>query len=120
MGNSNTLDQTPDIGVLDDELDDVDRLPTGLVIVPAEIQTVGVPELAAVMRKKERSILRDLSKNPERLPPCLRLPGVRKPLWLLSDVTQWLHKHRDPGEALQGDAGFPGAQPQPAQETHIV
>lgn len=42
---------------------------SGIAFLPVEVQTIGVEEMAVIFRKQERSILRDISQAPDRLPP---------------------------------------------------
>lgn len=46
--------------------------------------------------KSKLSIERDLVRAPHRLPPPIRIPGQKKPIWLLDDVLTWLTSHRTP------------------------
>jgi hypothetical protein len=62
---------------------------------PEDVTVIGIPELAAMIRRAPTTIKTDLSRKPESLPPRLRMPGHSKPLWLKSDVIAWLHQCRD-------------------------
>jgi predicted DNA-binding transcriptional regulator AlpA len=46
--------------------------------------------LARLLGRRPETIRRDLRRNPEAVPPPLRLPGTRLLRWRESDVAQWL------------------------------
>lgn len=77
---------------------------SGIAFLPVEVQTIGVEEMAVIFRKQERSILRDISQAPDRLPPRLKLPGTRKPLWLVTTVATWLAEHQGSAATSAGEA----------------
>jgi len=58
------------------------------------LKTIGIEELSVILRKAESTIKVDLRRRPEHIPPPIRIPGSRKPLWFESDVEDWLKKHR--------------------------
>lgn len=45
---------------------------------------------ALIPGRSARTILCDIHRRPNTLPPPLRLPGHRRPLWLESDVLRWV------------------------------
>lgn len=57
--------------------------------------TMGVAELAALLHKTERTVKKDVSVAPWRLPPRVRIPGSRRVMWLRSTVMDWLQKHQE-------------------------
>ena len=61
-------------------------------------------DLSRVLRKSVSSILADRSRAPHRLPPACTAPGTRQPLWILSDVLDWLRTHREPAVAVEQSA----------------
>lgn len=62
---------------------------------PDNITTIGVEELATMIRRAVPSIKSDLIRKPESLPPRVKMPGSKKLLWLKSDVIEWLHQCRE-------------------------
>lgn len=58
-------------------------------------ETLGVSELAELLHKSEKTIKKDSSVAPWRLPPRVRIPGSRKCVWLRSTVVDWLQKHQE-------------------------
>lgn len=63
-----------------------------------ELKTLDAEDLARVLRKTRRVVMRDRRTHPERLPPEARRVG-REPLWIESDVEAWLR-----GESLPNPA----------------
>lgn len=57
-------------------------------------KTIGVEELATILQRAVATVKTDVSRRPETLPPRLAIPGTRTPIWLLSDVLDWLERHR--------------------------
>ena len=51
-----------------------------------------VEEVAAILRRSPKTVSKDMSANPERVPPPFRLPGSKTPLWYESGVYAWLEK----------------------------
>lgn len=60
---------------------------------------IGVFELAELLKKSPAAIFADRSRAPHRLPPDCTPPGTQKPLWLLSDVLDWLRQYRQQAPA---------------------
>lgn len=58
------------------------------------METLGIKDLADILKKSRYSIATDVTKAPHKLPPRLLLPGNRRVLWLRSDVEKWLNAHR--------------------------
>jgi len=58
-------------------------------------ETLGTAELAVLLHKSEKTIKKDLSVAPWRLPPRVRVPGSRRVMWLRETVYQWLKKHQE-------------------------
>lgn len=67
------------------------QIPGGMVQI-----TLGVQELAQILRKTPATISADLVRRPHLIPPPLRLPGGNRLLWLVGDVIEWLNSHRAP------------------------
>lgn len=59
-----------------------------------------IDELAKIIRRRPSSILSDLVRKPESLPPHFKAPGTRKPLWLPSTVENWLWEQARKSNAL--------------------
>lgn len=62
---------------------------------PENVTTIGVEELASLIRRAVPSIKSDLIRKPESLPPRVKMPGSKKLLWLKTDVIEWLHQCRE-------------------------
>ena len=56
-------------------------------------QTLGIPEIAALLHKSPNTIRRQVSEQPHLLPPRVVIPGSRRVLWLESTVYAWLKRH---------------------------
>jgi hypothetical protein len=56
-----------------------------------KIETLGLTELAQILKKSRRTLQNDLTRAPDRLPPQVRRVG-RQPLWLVDDVKNWLQQ----------------------------
>lgn len=52
-----------------------------------------VEQLADLIHKSPTSIYSDFRRNPQSLPPAIRLPGTRRVLFRVSDVESWLDAH---------------------------
>lgn len=58
------------------------------------LETIGIQELALLLKRSVSTVAAEVSKAPHKLPPRLRLPGSRKVLWLVSDVEKWINEHK--------------------------
>lgn len=58
-----------------------------------KLKTLAIDQLSKILHKSPETIRSDLVRNPQSLPPVLRLPRSRKPLWRLKDVEDWLEAH---------------------------
>jgi predicted DNA-binding transcriptional regulator AlpA len=47
-------------------------------------------EVAAILRREASTVRKDLSANPDRVPPHFKLPGSKTPVWLESKVYEWI------------------------------
>lgn len=54
----------------------------------------GISVLSELIQKSPASILADRSRAPHRVPPSCEPPGSKQPLWLLSDVLDWLRQYQ--------------------------
>ena len=54
---------------------------------------INVSELAAAISVKPKTIRNRLCTTPNLLPPVVRLPGQRSPLFRLCDVQEWINSH---------------------------
>lgn len=57
------------------------------------MQILAVEDLARLIHKSPASIRSDASRNPSALPPICRLPGNKRLLFRLEDVSAWIAKH---------------------------
>lgn len=55
---------------------------------------LNVLQLAELIHKTPQSVLADRSRAPHRLPPSCEPPGTKSPLWLLTDVLDWLRHYQ--------------------------
>ena len=60
-------------------------------------QLLDIDDLAKLLKRSPRTLLRDLPRNPDGIPPRLRRPGTRLLRWRESDVLKWF-------DALAGNA----------------
>lgn len=58
-------------------------------------ELLGFDELAELLHRSRSTIKKESSQAPWKLPPRIKLPGSRKPLWLKADVIKWLEQHRE-------------------------
>lgn len=59
------------------------------------IKTLGVEELAVLLRRKPDTIRSDARRRPNTLPPRIVIPGTTKLLWLEEDVADWIKERRE-------------------------
>lgn len=59
------------------------------------MQTLDVDQLAELLHMSRKTVLNRISKDPESMPPRLRIPNSRCPLWIRDDVEAWLRLHSD-------------------------
>ena len=57
----------------------------------SSLETLGLTELAQILKKSRRTVQNDVTRAPDRLPPQTRRAG-RQPLWLVDDVKNWLRQ----------------------------
>jgi predicted DNA-binding transcriptional regulator AlpA len=55
-----------------------------------DLETIGIEEIAKILRKAPETVRVDVTRKPETLPPRLNIPGSKRVLWLRSDVNDWL------------------------------
>jgi len=60
-----------------------------------ELKTLGVEELAVLLRRKPDTIRSDARRRPNTLPPRIVIPGTTKLLWLEEDVVDWMKDRRE-------------------------
>lgn len=77
-----------------------------------------IEELASFLKKSKASIYSDLKRNPEVVPPPIRLPGTNRLRWDPRFVREWARKYQTgilpmPEESSTSDA--PGIPPAPAK-----
>lgn len=56
--------------------------------------TLDIPGLALLLHTTPSALRSRLCRNPETLPPAIRIPGSRRPIWLVDDVVVWLKGHQ--------------------------
>lgn len=61
---------------------------------------LGLEELATVLGRSPETIKKDLRRNPDAVPPRLKLPHTRLLRWRAVDVEEWLGRfvRREGGE----------------------
>ena len=59
--------------------------------------TVSLRGLAELLCRSETTVRTDRTRCPESLPPACVLPGTKRPVWIVSDVMEWLRQHRIDG-----------------------
>jgi predicted DNA-binding transcriptional regulator AlpA len=57
------------------------------------LETLDSKDIASLLRIKLSTLQNRLSTRPESLPPKLKLPGQKTPIWLSSKVMEWLGEH---------------------------
>ena len=57
-----------------------------------KLNLLSVDQLAELIHKSPSSVRSDASRNPTTLPPICRLPGNKRLLWRIEDVSSWLEK----------------------------
>jgi predicted DNA-binding transcriptional regulator AlpA len=60
------------------------------------MKTLVAEDIAELLHKDTRTVMNDLRRRPNTLPPKLMIPGSRKPIWLEEDVHQWIKNCRKP------------------------
>jgi hypothetical protein len=60
-----------------------------------ELKTLGVEELAILLKRKPDTIRSDARRRPNTLPPRIVIPGTTKMLWLEEDVASWIKNKRE-------------------------
>lgn len=58
--------------------------------IPPSLQTITVEQLSEILGRSPKSISVDVTRNPDSLPPVLRVPGSRKIRFRLADVLRWM------------------------------
>lgn len=51
-----------------------------------------VDDLAKLLHRSRTTILNDRVRNPNAVPPAIKLPGTKHLLWRREDVDAWLKK----------------------------
>jgi hypothetical protein len=69
---------------------------------------VGLEYLVPITRKSLATLLTDISRNPEALPPRLMLPGSRKIMFIEDVVIDWVNSCR-PVRSEQQKRGRPSS-----------
>ena len=72
--------------------------PERKVVWGDEDRLLTIDEVADLLRVRPKTIHYNKSQHPERVPPWIRLPGFRSPLWRLKDVRAWIEQGVAGGE----------------------
>jgi predicted DNA-binding transcriptional regulator AlpA len=72
--------------------------PERKVVWDDEDRLLTIDEVADLLRVRPKTIHYNKSQHPERVPPWIRLPGFRSPLWRLKDVRAWIEQGVAGGE----------------------
>lgn len=68
-----------------------------------------IEELASFLKKSKASIYSDLKRNPEAVPPPIRLPGTNRLRWDPRFVRDWVRKYQTGILPMPGEPGTIGA-----------
>lgn len=52
--------------------------------------------LSVLLGRSVAGLQADKCRKPWTLPPACKIPGAKSPVWLLTDVLDWLASHREP------------------------
>ncbi len=74
------------------------EIPTQKPVWSDEDRLLTLTEVADLLRGRPKTIHYNKSQHPERVPPWIRLPGFRSPLWRLKDVRAWIEQGVAGGE----------------------
>lgn len=55
---------------------------------------VGYEGLAQLMDRSVQTLQADRCRNPDSVPPASMLPRCRKPLWIVSEVVEFVRQHK--------------------------
>lgn len=56
---------------------------------------IGVDALSLLINKSPATIIMDRCRAPHKIPPACMPPGSKQPLWITTDVLEWLASHRE-------------------------
>lgn len=62
---------------------------------PFPSPTLDDNDLAKILKVSKKTLENKKSSDPNFGPPRIRIPGCKKPLYLYSDVLEWLQSYRD-------------------------
>lgn len=57
-------------------------------------ETASYAGLAKLLHKSVATLRADRCRRPESLPPASIIPGSTRPIWIVSDVLDWLRQHQ--------------------------
>lgn len=82
-----------------------------------DIQLLTVEQLGGILQKSPHSIRHDLTRNPKSLPPLVRIPGVKRNLWRVSDVRTWMDSLVQPASPQPISQPAVDGKPRPGRPT---
>jgi hypothetical protein len=59
-----------------------------------ELKTMTIEDLAPLLHRDPKTLMRDVHLRPDSLPPHLIIPHSKRILWLEQDVRAWLNDCR--------------------------
>jgi hypothetical protein len=62
--------------------------------VDIELKTMTIEDLAPLLHRSPKTLMRDIHRRPDSLPPRLIIPHSKRILWLEQDVKAWLNDCR--------------------------
>jgi hypothetical protein len=62
--------------------------------IEKDMKTIGVEELAILLHRKPKTLMQDIHRRPDSLPPRLIIPCSKRVLWLEQDVLAWINNCR--------------------------
>ena len=61
------------------------------------LKIMTIEDLSPLLHRSPKTIIRDIHRRPESLPPRLIIPNSKRILWLEQDVKEWFNKCRTSG-----------------------
>ena len=57
------------------------------------MKTLTAEQLAELLHVSHATINKRVCVDPNSLPPFMKIPGQKKPLWVVEDVEAWMRSH---------------------------